>query len=308
LSERWLIVPQEAATVQPLLQLLRQGDWDLDEAADFATALKNATAALPAGVVAECGPQSPGLLELVVALDAVQPGVPFLVVSSNGTVRDLPIEPSRSIVWQSAARRPRDLLTSLRSLAASPRAAEAFRRGADYLLAAILCQRSIGLDLLANEGKEAHVEIVGGDVWNAYGEDGGMAMDALEAILYEPIRQATVRALHHIPGERQIRLHGVQALGPASRRPPERKTAPVPTLSLPPRVEIHEFGTQDVEIVPLEEVADDRFDHLLEEGIKASLARDYARAVRAFEDALTLKPGNTKAEFNLARVRSKLKG
>ena len=45
------------------------------------------------------------------------------------------------------------------------------------------------------------------------------------------------------------------------------------------------------------------FEEHLARGLEAALARSYERAARAFEKALELEPDDSRAAFNLARVR-----
>lgn len=47
-----------------------------------------------------------------------------------------------------------------------------------------------------------------------------------------------------------------------------------------------------------------RFDRYLASGLEAALARSYDRAIEAFEKALEIRPGDSRAQFNLDRIRN----
>ena len=53
-------------------------------------------------------------------------------------------------------------------------------------------------------------------------------------------------------------------------------------------------------------LAADEFDEHLARGLEAALARSYHRAREAFEQALKLRPGDMRAQFNLARIRRRI--
>ena len=97
-------------------------------------------------------------------------------------------------------------------------------------------------------------------------------------------------------------------------RPP-RQATPRPTLFDPrtPRPPITGVAPS---IVPPSPAVDttpadpstEAFQGHLRRGLGAALARDYQTAAEAFEEALKLRPGDSRARFNLDKVRAKLAG
>lgn len=328
--EHLWVVPQSASSIESLLPHLHlEAGMRIETFDTYASLLKDVGDRPPATVVlAEAGPQNPGLLDLLVQLDSAKDAVPCIAVMPDGSGPDLPVEPSRSLRLMNR----RDALLELLALnqgvltPAMPR-----RLAVDYLLLAILCRRSMALELTIAPHSETLVEIVGGDIWNIYGPS-SEAVEALDEILYEPLTQAAIRALHTIPGERQLEHSGLRALSPATRRL-ERGDERDDGSAL-------DFGTQEVETgevrgnvekaqqaegaegasdssaastaEPVAESAEQSSDDgakvevLLTQGIQASLARDYQAAAAAFRQALELRPGETRAEFNLGRIQKHL--
>jgi serine/threonine protein kinase len=102
---------------------------------------------------------------------------------------------------------------------------------------------------------------------------------------------------------------------PADRPPADEaaaaRTAPMPGLA-PEMDETPLSGTPSVATpsvaTPRREPAESGpegqdFDRLIEKGLGAAFARDYRGAAAAFEEALRLRPGDSRARFNLQRVR-----
>ncbi len=269
----------------------------------------------PSGVLAQLDQQAPGFLEVLTTIDRMTQRIPVLGTATGGLVRDLPVETS-SLILLDLELPTTDFASRIVSAVSSSSNGgnRTCRQGVDYLLPAILCRRSVNLELLSTNGAEVSVELVGGDVWNAYGGD-LEAVSALEAILFEPVSQVAVRALQMIPGERQIRHSGVEALGPGTRR------LQVGRGQNASQQESHQqFGTQEFDMRALvaelrstnsrrvkpegeSESPDERFERLLATGIEASLSRDYTRAGSAFEEALTLRPDDPRVRHNLERIR-----
>ncbi len=88
------------------------------------------------------------------------------------------------------------------------------------------------------------------------------------------------------------------------------KTAPLPARKPADRDETPLSGTPSVITPPFtpsqlaaQDLAALEFDELLAKGLGAALARDYRGAAEAFEAALRLRPGDSRAQFNLERVR-----
>ena len=276
--------------------------------------------------------QAPGVLELMVALNSSSPTVPLFAIVSAETFRELPFETHPSFTLLSADSPAEELLEQLTSTIKISTSVARPRRGIDFLLAAVLSERSITLDLKVADVEEVHIECVGGDIWNVYA-GGSNNQEALAAVLPQIAEEIEVRALQTIPGERQISQTGLEILSRSFEDSPESQV---------PRAFSSEF--ESVETLEIEVAAvraefiaaqqskanqtsdkslskkpskngypsnknnhdQDPFNTLLAEGIQAALSRDYQKAAKTFEQALVLRPGNTTAEFNLGRVRRQL--
>lgn len=164
--------------------------------------------------------------------------------------------------------------------------------------------------MVSETGVEAQIDVVGGDIWNAYSGD-LISKEAVDAIIYEPMANVTARPLNTIPGERQITTSGPQTMGPDTRRlrdPSEDSEGDgdqdFGTQEVEPKAILANLEqSADAESVGRSDSADELFDRHLTAGIKASLERNYKLAAESFASALEVRPGDTKAEFNLNRVR-----
>ncbi len=274
----------------------------------------------PAVVLAGIDQRTPGFPELLATVDAMVLRIPVLATANGGILRDLPVETGPALTLLDLGRLPQDLVARVSSAISTPLGPGCLRRGVDYLLPAILSGRSISLELRSSTDRQVLVELVGGDVWNVYADLEAFA--ALESILFEPVSQAEVQTLQTIPGERQLHQPGVEALGPGTRR--------IARTGRSAREESRNLSTQEVNLRELiaesraipspasgeataacEPVAGAdpvaaRFEDLLSEGIEAALFRDYARAARAFEGALELRPNDPRVKHNLDRIRRHL--
>ncbi|MEM7350989.1 MAG: hypothetical protein AAF657_09305 [Acidobacteriota bacterium] len=262
--------------------------------------------------MAELNEQAPGFLELLTTLDRATPPIPLLGTANGGLLNNLPVE-SSNLPLLDLELPTTDYASRLESAisAASVGKHKYCRQGVDYLLPAVLCRRSVSMELLSTGGLEVSVEVVGGDIWNAYA---GVleAVPALETILFQTISRVEIRMLQMIPGERQMGHSGLEALGPATRLLKSRRvqdsqrfgTREIDISGV--AAEMRAMNSQQVELAGTPESPNDRFEHLLATGIEASLARDYPRAGRAFEEALTLKPGDARVRHNLERIRQYL--
>ncbi len=319
-----LAVPEEDESVRSVVSVLRQQKGlKVETFSSFEAVIgRKANLPRPSGVLTKLDQRTPGFLELAVALDSEEaPHLPLLALVNGGLMRELPVETGPALVLADAGRPIEDLLAAVRSLVSGKPETQLFRQGVGYILPSVLSRRSVSLDLRSSSGLDAFIEIVGGDVWNAYSGD-LTAIPAIESILYESIDRIEAKTLHTIPGERQLFLSGLQALSPHSRRqsvgPGPRAVAPKSRFDLgtqeivpptgPPEAVLPaaESRGSRTESAPRSET-DQEFAMLLNEGIQASLARDYRRAAEAFEKALLRRPEDPKAKFNLARVRRRLK-
>lgn len=318
-----LVVKGEGSAVDGLLpDLCRLEGLEIEEVSSFGQALEEyADGDPPAGVIAGVDRQRPGFLELLAGLDWVSPRVPFLGLVNGSLSGELPVETGPSLVLQRADRPARQLVSAVAACMPAGSAAVSFRRGVDYLLPALLSCRSVSLDLRCDSGVDAYLEILGGDLWNVYA-DSLEGVEALEALLYEPVAQARVRTLQTIPEDRHIWSSGMQALGVGTRRLPPRFELEAPPPATPAatgeRVRAGSgLKTQALDIAWIDAEKPDElnaaeqqevdFERHLREGIRASLARDYGRAVEAFQAALEVRPNDRRVMLNLERVRQRLR-
>ncbi len=275
----------------------------------------------PGGVLAQLDRQAPGFLELLATIDRMTPRIPVLGTANGDLVRDLPVETSRGLPLLDLELSATDFTSSIVSAisTSSNGGHTACRQGIDYLLPAILCRRSVSLEMVSDRGLEVSVDLVGGDVWNAYAGELEAAL-VLDAVLFEPVSRVEIRTLQMIPGERQLGYAGVEALGPWTRctRPGSgrdagecenhrlRSTQEIDMHSV--IAELRSANTPSTRSEDGPESPDDRFERLLATGIEASLSRDYPRARRAFEEALILRPDDRRASHNLERIRRYVRG
>ncbi len=320
MKQRLLTALQPSPRTQAILGELRREECLLIECVEDSRAAleKLSHSEPPGGILAQLDQQAPGFLELLTSIDRLRPRIPLLGTANGGLVRDLPVETS-SLPLLDLELPPTDFAARVASaVSGSSNGGHApSRQGVDYLLAAILCRRSVNLDLLSTNGLEVSVELVGGDVWNAYGGD-LEAVSALEAILFEPVSRVAIRTVQMVPGERQIRHPSVEALGLGTRHLEPRRGEAVGAQESHRQLGTREFDMQALvaelrtansrRIKPAgePESSDERFERLLATGIEASLSRDYPRAGRAFEEAMTLRPDDPRVRHNLERIRRHL--
>ncbi len=294
-----------------LLELSREQGFQVESVSDSPTAVRWLMDEGPAvGVLAELNQQAPGFLELLAAVDDMASPIPVLGTANGGLVCDLPVYPSRALTLLGLELPAVDFATCVVSAisTSASSATVSCRQGIDYVLPAILCRRSVSLRLQSADGLAVSVELVGGDIWNAYTED-LEPESALEAILFAPVSAVEIRILQMIPGERQIILCGVDALSLATRASESAGQQPHGTNKVDMRAVVAELRAANSRSAKSEgagESLDDRFEALLATGIEASLSRDYSRAGQAFEEALTIRPGDPRVRHNLERIRRHL--
>ena len=84
-----------------------------------------------------------------------------------------------------------------------------------------------------------------------------------------------------------------------------------PILGTRPKVAVEEKASPRPKVSPpatRPADAPEPFEQYLNQGLEAALARDYRHAAEAFEKALALRPDDSRAQFNLARVQQRLVG
>lgn len=229
-------------------------------------------------LVLEAGTENGCALETVLELDSRSLRPPILLL--DDTVKDLD-RPSRGRLQIHKANPPprQDDIVIARSFRTDIRreADDLPLRIFDYLLLGSLLGYSATLRFLSpGSNKEAEVIMVGGECWNTFyhGESG---REALRAILGMEVAYLSLSPLVRIPRRREIHTE-------AHRELAEQQEAAEP----PPPTDL------------------DSYDGALRRGMAAALARDYRKAEASFQEALEHRPGDSRAEFNLQRVRRRL--
>ncbi len=155
---------------------------------------------------------------------------------------------------------------------------------ADYLQLACLGRYSVVLQVALEERPAGVIEVVDGEIWTAgCGELRGE--EALTVLLDSKVTQISATVLESKPENRQIYSRLEHILLERARRRDESKI----------RGESRPGGA-------------DAYHRALIAGVKAALAGDLPQAREAFELALEIRPGDSRAEFNLRRVRSLMEG
>jgi hypothetical protein len=312
----------------PEAQTLAQGlaledDLVVDEGVSGGDVIKSLLADPPAGLLAEVDLSNLRVFEAVLACGAAALPIPCLVLVEGAVeaeqVARLPAEVTIFDVQRSPETLAAELAVAISSSALSPSEGSGGSAWevSDHLLLAVICGISASLEFQTDKDRELIVEMIGGDLWNAYGGDfEGVA--ALEAHLSDRPRQVSVRPVQVIPGQRQLRRKGFETLrrhglpsrghDSTSRETKEVIFEDVRDLMRkvsvsPPPLDVEAPQSQSD---PTKQSVGERFEGLLATGLKTALARNYPEAVKAFEEAVALDPSDPRARLNLKKVRSQL--
>ena len=326
MNHRLLVVSEDDSAVESMLAKLNGMDLVIEQSSSFGAAIRNLGASgRPDSVLIAKSLSTPGVLELIAALDEEPPTIPVIVLDDEPLL--VPVKLSPELIWhhhQSSGTLP----GSIASAFGSPANVRSVRWPVDYLVCAMACLRSVGLQIGLKNGADCLFEFVGGDLWNVY-SDGAEGLEALAEVVYEPVSNAEVRKLQMIPGERQIYQTGVRPLAPESMKGVATEEEEFSTNEFPVKPVIDELKaaghwpvtgnrgggdsrspTTGSTAKPAETVGADSadpFDDILTRGIKASLSRNYTLAAELFRQALDLRPDDPKAKFNLQQVQKRLK-
>ncbi len=157
----------------------------------------------------------------------------------------------------------------------------------DYLQLAAMGRSSARLEANLQDGRTAVLFIVDGDIWSAFlGEIQGE--DVVRELLAATTVSIVMRALDGPRPERQIDVSCERLLLNLATAEDERDREPV---------EDDDTGEAESDIDPL-------FAEAFAEGIEASMEKDFQVAAEAFQRALTHKPDDPQALYNLERVQS----
>jgi len=173
--------------------------------------------------------------------------------------------------------------------AAPSQGARAGFQVADYLQLAGMSRASVVLRASLEQGDEGWLEIVEGDVWNAY-FGSLVGEEAVAALMHLPAAAVATQVLAEPPGARQI-TRGLEGLllELARQKDESRRNAPEPA---PPAT---------AERVAYAERAG--YAERMEAGMAAVRNERWAEAVVAFEAALAARPEDSRARHNLERSR-----
>lgn len=213
---------------------------------------------------------------------------------------------------------------------------------ADYLRLALELTQSVDLRLYFGGGQRLQLEVVGGDLWNAY-RDERVGFAALERLPDASPQTVEARHLRSVPTVRQIietgssvlrRLRVRSARSSAAqsaamdvaadtsldtaeidrgdvvalrrgRGDTPAEEAPAPPTARPTAADSDSHCAPEPSESPAERSA---FDKAFAEGIDAAFHRDYPRSIAAFERALELRPNDRRVRFNISRIRRLLGG
>lgn len=181
---------------------------------------------------------------------------------------------------------------------------------ADYLQLAGMGRSSVVLRASLENGKDGWLEIVEGDVWNAYyGKLSGE--QAVAALMYLPAEAVATQALAEPPKTRQIErsLEGL-LLDLARREDEGRRDRPEiePDMVLPEvDAAAGKADGEDAAAESSEKGRHERYIELMEAGMNAVNQEGWDAAVAAFEAALELVPDDPRARHNLERSRRLLR-
>lgn len=162
----------------------------------------------------------------------------------------------------------------------------------DYLQLAGMGRHSVLLRLAVDGEDEAWLEIVDGEIWNAYfGRRTGE--DAVAALMSLPAHNVTSKALTTRPQKRQIHRQTAGLLLDLAHARDEagRDGGEISGEGAP--------GTGDEE--------GRSYADLIEEGIEAARCEEWKKAEADFLKALEIRPDDARARYNLARIRELLR-
>lgn len=186
----------------------------------------------------------------------------------------------------------------------------------DYVRVAVQLQLTCDLALYIAGQDTGHVDVVGGDIWNAHfgSEHGAGALRELASMSPDHVE---VRQTAYVPGDRTIHASGLDALelpiGNEHAPPAGHKAVRGSRQAVdPPARSAHRDSTaRETSLAPdpppaRKDPSHAQFDELFRRGLAASFARDYERALEAFEQARTLRPFEKRLRHNIEVVRAKL--
>jgi CheY-like chemotaxis protein len=164
----------------------------------------------------------------------------------------------------------------------------------DYLQLAAMGRSSARLEANLGDGRTAVLFLIDGDIWSAsLGESEGE--EAVRELMKAKTESIVMRAIDGPPPERQIHVGCERLLLDLATAEDERD-----------RGDDHGDGVDPVSEAEMETVR--LFDQAFAQGIEAGMDKNFQSAAEAFRRALTFKPDDPQALYNLERVESLLEG
>ncbi len=229
-------------------------------------------------------------LELLGELDARRMEIPVIVVTAFRAVYQSQIPDHHELtVLEKPVPLSKLIALVQEKLQRSPQRRRTFQL-TDYLQLAELARRSAVLTIETEAGTGT-VEVVDGEIWSARFGDFAAA-DAIEALLDENSNKISASPLVREASRRNVWSTTQKLLLERAKRQDE--------------LERGEGGESD----PISEEAADptreAFATAFNQGVRAGVQGDLETAVAAFKRALELRPGDSRARFNLDRVTRRL--
>jgi CheY-like chemotaxis protein len=170
----------------------------------------------------------------------------------------------------------------------------------DYVQLAAMGRHSVRIVMIDATGRNGEVVVHRGEVWRA--QDAiGSGREALFRLLGSKPRSLECATLTGDPGPRCVEGRWEELLLEAARLSDEAGVDRSDSDVDESIDSILDLAFDGDSAGPLE--ADDGFSEAMESGLEAMLAKDYDRALGAFEEARKIRPENRVVEANLARLR-----
>lgn len=170
----------------------------------------------------------------------------------------------------------------------------------DYIQLACLGHRSVLIEIESRRG-EGFILVHQGALWTA-SDTRGEGEEAFRRLAFLPDALAKVRAWVGEPGPRTIHRGWEAVLLDAARDLDERNRV---TGEGADDFDESAFTFEDdvTPEPPKAPVVEDHFTKAFDTGVTALLAKDYSRAYAAFLEAASHRPGDTKTQANLERLK-----
>ncbi len=240
-------------------------------------------------------------LEMITELERAGVHIPIIIITAHRAVYEHSIPRHGGII---VLEKPISLAVLLREIHAKLEAAVTAPLGptfqvSDYLQLAGMGRHSVLLRLAVAGEDEAWLEIVDGEIWNAFfGRRTGE--EAVAALLSLPAYNVTSKALTNRPQKRQIHrktsgfLLDLARVEDEARRDEARRNEAR-----------RNEGDDSGDRVPGD--SERNYADLIEEGIEAARCENWKKAEADFQKALEIRPDDARARYNLARIQTLLR-